>query len=474
VIPSAEPATLAEMLRRQCAEALGRANRQERPVVVSLTVALPDPPDLVDFFVRGDQSSTYRAYWEQRAEGHALVGIGAARVIRCDGPGRFRDAARAIREDMATALIDDSIGAPGGPIYLGGFAFDPDQPATPAWSPYPAGLLVLPRLLLALRDGEASLTLNTLIEPNANLDAVAESALRDLAMIRVDEPSGFDAYDRGGQAEVVEEFPEPRAWKASVAASASDVRAGRFEKVVLARSVRLRAAESFDPARVLRRLRSTNPSATIFAIAAPGRCFLGATPEHLVRLAGRDVSVTCLAGSIARGTTDHEDERLARALLDSAKDRTEHEIVVRSTQEALAEVCTEVVRAPGTPSVARSRSVQHLETPLRGRLANGGCILDLVDRLHPTPAVGGYPRDVALEVIRERESMDRGWYAGPVGWVDRNGEGEFAVAIRSALLAGRDATLYAGAGIVADSDSGAEYAETCLKMEPMLAALGTR
>ncbi len=166
--------------------------------------------------------------------------------------------------------------------------------------------------------------------------------------------------------------------------------------------------------------------------------------------------------------------RLAHTLLNSAKDRTEHEVVVRSTQAALTAVCTEVIRAPGTPRVAQSQSVQHLATPLRGRLADGGCVLDLVERLHPTPAVGGFPRDVALAAIREREGIDRGWYAGAVGWVNRAGEGEFAVAIRSALLAGREATLYAGAGIVADSDPEAEYAETCLKLEPMLAALGMR
>ena len=474
MIPRAEPTTFAEMLRWHGAEALSRANHQGRPVVVSLTSALSDPPDLVEFYVRGGQSSAFRAYWEQQAEGFALVGIGIARVIRCDGPRRFREAAATIREDMATALIDGSIGAAGGPVYLGGFAFASDQPPTPAWTPYSAGLLVLPRLLLAVRDGAASLTLSTLVEPNADLDAVTETALGDLVMAHGDGPAVDDAFDRGWHSGAVEEFPEPQAWKASVAASAADVRADRFEKVVLARSLRIRAAESFDPARILRRLRSANSSATIFAVATPDRCFLGATPERLVRLTGREVAVTCLAGSIARGATETEDEQLAHALLASAKDRTEHEVVVRSTLEALAEVCTKVIRVPGTPSVARSRSVQHLATPLRGRLANGGCVLDLVDRLHPTPAVGGFPRDVALAAIREREGFDRGWYAGPIGWVDRNGEGEFAVAIRSALLAGRDATVYAGAGIVADSDPEAEYAETCLKMEPMLAALGMR
>jgi menaquinone-specific isochorismate synthase len=210
----------------------------------------------------------------------------------------------------------------------------------------------------------------------------------------------------------------------------------------------------------------------LFAFGTADRCFLGATPERLVKLAGREVFVDCIAGSIARGVTDDEDERLAQVLLASEKDRTEHEVVVHAVKEALSGVCDELIRPSDTPKVVRSRNVQHLSTPLRGRLSGGNCVLDLVERLHPTPAVGGFPRDLALHAIREREGFDRGWYAGPLGWVNGNGEGEFAVAIRSALLAGNEATLYAGAGIVADSDPDAEYAETGLKLKPMLAALG--
>jgi isochorismate synthase len=474
VIADAQPTTLSESLRRHCVEAVERAKREARPVVVSLTVDLPSSPDPVQFFARGERSGSFRSYWEQRSDGLTFVGIGVARAIRCDGSRPIRDAAAAVREDMATALIDDATGITGGPVYLGGFAFAPDRPAVAEWSGFPSGLLVLPRLLLAVRAGTAALTLSTLVEPDADPDVAAATALRDFAALRSAEPARGKASGGTGPLLAMEESPTSSAWKTSVAASVADIRSGRFEKVVLARSLRLRAGAPFDPVAILHRLRDGGPSAYVFAIETAGRCFLGASPERLVRLARREVEVTCLAGSIARGGTEAEDERLARELLTSDKNRTEHEVVVRSTQAALAAVCADVQRDPGTPWVARSRSVQHLATPLRGCLAHGGCVLDLVDRLHPTPAVGGFPRDVALAAIRDREAIARGWYAGPVGWVNRSGEGEFAVAIRSALVAGREATLYAGAGIVADSDPEAEYAETRLKLEPMLAALGAQ
>jgi isochorismate synthase EntC len=172
------------------------------------------------------------------------------------------------------------------------------------------------------------------------------------------------------------------------------------------------------------------------------------------------------------GATAAERDALAGQLLASDKDRREHEIVVSSTMQALAEVCAEVFRLPGTPRVVPARSVQHLETPLRARLSRAGTVLDLVERLHPTPAVGGFPRDAALALLRELEEIERGWYAGPVGWTDLDGEGEFAVAIRSALLTGSRASLFAGCGIVADSNPAAEFAETRLKLLPMMSALG--
>jgi menaquinone-specific isochorismate synthase len=210
----------------------------------------------------------------------------------------------------------------------------------------------------------------------------------------------------------------------------------------------------------------------VVAIQSGAAWFLGATPERLVRLANRIVDVTCLAGSIGIGETENERLNLAGQLLASAKDRAEHEIVVAFTIAALGELCEDVSRLVAIPRVVNARSVQHLQTPVSGRLPRDGQILDLVERLHPTPAVGGYPRSRALRLIRELEPIERGWYAGPIGWTDLDGSGEFAVGIRSALLAGNSASAFAGSGIVASSLPSAEYEEAGLKLRPILSALG--
>jgi isochorismate synthase len=270
----------------------------------------------------------------------------------------------------------------------------------------------------------------------------------------------------------VDDVRPRREWEALVEDAAHACRNGALEKVVLARAVRARARAPFDPVVALERLRDAYPNAYVFAVARGPRCFLGATPERLVRLRDGTVDATCLAGSAPRGETPEEDARLGSALLASAKDRAEHAIVVRSVRAALEGVCSEV-HSPDEPRLLRLRNVQHLYTPVDGHVSWPTCVLDLVQRLHPTPAVGGYPREEALRFIREREGLDRGWYAGPVGWLDRRGDGEFAVALRSALLHGAEATLFAGSGIVAQSRAPDEYAETCLKLRPMLNALGT-
>jgi menaquinone-specific isochorismate synthase len=234
----------------------------------------------------------------------------------------------------------------------------------------------------------------------------------------------------------------------------------------------LLADRPFAPVSALARLRRVDSSATLFAIQSGSSWFIGATPERLVRLQNGRVEVTCLAGSIDVGNSEGEQSRLATQLLASEKDREEHEIVVRSTMDALADICENVTRLPGTPRVITARSVQHLETPLTAMMPDAGKVLDLVERLHPTPAVGGYPRERAASTIWELEEIDRGWYAGPFGWMDLDGSGDFSVAIRSAMLSGTTASLFAGCGIVAASVPADEFEETCLKLRPMLSALG--
>jgi isochorismate synthase len=209
----------------------------------------------------------------------------------------------------------------------------------------------------------------------------------------------------------------------------------------------------------------------VFAICQGEACFLGATPERLIALHAGTASTMALAGSAPRGKTPAEDDRLGELLLASPKERAEHAVVVAALHEGLGQACTGIV-ADAQPAVYKLPNVQHLLTSIRGHVARGRSVLDLLGYLHPTPAVGGYPRSAALELIRKHEALDRGWYAGPIGWMNAKGEGEFVVGLRSGLVRGDTAMLFAGCGIVADSDPVAETAEWGWKLRPMLGALG--
>jgi isochorismate synthase len=247
---------------------------------------------------------------------------------------------------------------------------------------------------------------------------------------------------------------------------------GEAEKVVLARRQAGEADSEIDVAATLQRLRERYPTCTVFAVREGPACFLGATPETLVRLHDGVVSADCLAGSARRGATPEQDEASGAVLLADDKERREHAMVVRGLIESIEDAC-EGLEAPAAPVLRRMANVQHMHTPIRARLRGAGHVLDLVERLHPTPATGGLPRGRALCLIREHEAFDRGWYAGPLGWIDARGGGEFAVALRSALVRGREAYLYAGCGIVRGSDPEREYEESSLKLGAMLGALGT-
>jgi salicylate biosynthesis isochorismate synthase len=486
---------LGQMLTRGARLAI-KAGTVESPVLVSLTEPIPNV-DPLDFFVRGRAVAHDRFFWQQPAAGFALAGIGSAHVIDPNGPDRFARTAREWRALVSQALIEDvSGGVPAvGPLLLGGFAFDPEGAASSDWRGFPDTRLVLPRFLLTVHSDDCWLTTTAVIHSPSDAEALASTLAAQHALIlgagssRGEGPhapartahrfsNGTAAKHRGdeaahGRAVEVSEVRAPADWRAVVAEAAETVRRGDLEKVVLARRVVIRADEPLDVPAALQQLRAGYPSCYVFAVARGDRVFLGATPERLVHLRDGEVRATCLAGSRRRGTTTEEDRQLGTALLTSEKDRTEHAIVVRALREALRPVCTEV-SAPDQPSLLSVRNVHHLHTPVSGRLANGACLLDLVARLHPTPAVGGFPTDAALCFIREREGLERGWYAAPVGWLDRHGEGEFVVALRSALVVGHQASLFAGCGIMADSDPGQEYAESWLKLRPMLSALGSR
>jgi isochorismate synthase len=455
-----------QALQRLVAEALQRAQQQQRSIPISLVQCIGEY-DPLTFFSQGAGLFHDRLFWARPSMGFTVAGVGAAWTFSSQGEHEFDRASEAWREYCEHALIAGEQGVNGtGLFVLGGFSFDPLQASSGLWNGYPDNLLILPRYILTQIGRVAWLTVNMVIEP-ISTSADETEIILDLQSILSGEPL------RGPATEVLrmEEMLPATEWKNTVCSAIDDIKRGELEKVVLARSCYIQGNGDFSPAQVLERLSTAYPDCFVFAVARDDTYFLGASPERLVCLQNNTVRVTCLAGSIARGKHEDEDQQLAQQLLSASKERFEHEAVVRMLSEALTELCIDPIIVPA-PTLMKMPNIQHLFTPITGRLADDSTILELVQRLHPTPALGGTPRKDALRFIREQEGLDRGWYAAPVGWMDADGNGEFAVAIRSALLNGSDATLFAGCGIVADSDPELEYTETCLKMRPMLSALG--
>ncbi|HMG25898.1 MAG TPA: isochorismate synthase [Acidimicrobiia bacterium] len=257
-------------------------------------------------------------------------------------------------------------------------------------------------------------------------------------------------------------------WSAQVRAVLDAIRAREVEKIVLARDVVVHADAPFDVPAVVERLCATQGGCAVFADDR----LVGASPELLVRRRGREVVSRPMAGTMPRGATDDSDRAVEAKLAASAKDGLEHRLVIEAVVDGLRECGVDVTSVRG-PEVARLATVLHLATTIAGTVdeRSASSALDVALRLHPTPAVAGAPRDAALAMLRQLESFDRGCYAGPVGWVDARGDGEWAVALRCAELDGTTAHLVAGAGVVAGSDPDAEWAETQAKFEPMLRVL---
>lgn len=394
------------------------------------------------------------ASYERPSLDFALVGVGEARRVALE-PGADIESARAGAAELLRAA------GPGAspelrPRLLGGFAFDPDGSRGAPWADYGSGSLVLPRMLFVREAGVRGVVLAPGVEPGE-----LAGCLRELER---------DVPEAETSARPVRGI-DREAWLAGVRSIASMVRAGAIDKAVLATTQELLAATPFDVGRVLSRLRALYPDCHVFTVRAGASTFLGASPELLVSLRDGLASALGLAGSARRGATADEDEALGRGLLASPKDRREHATTVDAIREALAGA-TEQLFASDEPKLRRLRNIQHLATEVAGRALPGVDVLELVRRLHPTPAVCGWPREAARRAIAAIERFDRGWYAGPVGWVDARGDGEFAVALRSALVRLDRAWLFAGSGIMGDSEPEAELAEVQLKFRPLTEALG--
>ena len=449
--------------------AIARAEATGRSVLLTASEAIQavDPLDAIEDGVAPQM------YWAVPREDFAVVGLGAVATLSGSGQTRFADVGRAWARLRQEAIVEDSQPSLlSGPMLMGGFSFDPDGPRSGTWAGFPAASYVVPSVLVTRRGDESRLRLSALVDGETDPDTlVAElEAERDRVMARAAVPRSAAALQ--GALSIETDASADAAWRRTVAVAAEAIRHGEMEKVVLARGVNLRLParkDTFDAPTALRHLRATQPAAFVFGIWRDDAVLLGATPERLVCLRGRDIETSALAGSAPRGSTAAGDARASSALRASAKDREEHEIVRRDIHRALENVC-EGVTSPLEPSVLTLPAMHHLHTAVRARLAPGKTVFDVVEQLHPTPALGGAPRNVALRFIAEHEDLDRGWYAAPIGWVTGE-QAEFAVVLRAALVRGPNAAVFAGCGIVAQSDPDAEFAESSLKLTTALNAV---
>lgn len=389
----------------------------------------------------------------------AFLGLGEALTIPL--PAGWGDPGHVGIVTEALAAINVPASAAGetrpGPVAMGALPYDPGA----------EGHLTVPRFLL--RTNPAGLSATVVVprdqtEPISALKGAIDNQLEALDEAALSQQQSPDSFDLSSS------MPHAQ-WLSLVKRAVAATLAGELDKVVLARTVRVTANRPFVLGEVLARLASLYPSCAIFHVEG----FVGASPETLVRRAGYDIWSHPLAGTVARSGDEQSDKALVAGLMASPKDRQEHRVVVDEIASRLRPLCQRL-EVPETPSVIGLRNVSHLATVISGALqrADGKTLptaLELAALLQPTPAVGGHPLEAALEWQRCNEGFDRGRYAGPVGWVDASGDGEWALGVRSATVSGRHADLYAGNGIVAGSDPATELAETQLKLQALLAAL---
>ncbi|MFL5886799.1 MAG: isochorismate synthase MenF [Thermoleophilaceae bacterium] len=461
------PTAVAAELLARFDEALDRVAGARRRRLVSVTVPAAAELDPAALAFASRRATDRWFCWEQPHSGDfALAAVGTATELVSRGDGRFADAAEGASAILGE-LSDPDLPPPAGPVLVGGFAFWPDGGGSPDWSSFPPALLVLPEISIARSGGETYLTLNAMVG-GADGDAEAARASARARVAALDHSRPLPLLDPPPVGECdVQSVRSPQWFESAVAEACERMRSSDLRKVVLAREVLVSAPRAHDAAAIFGALRDNYRSCYCFCVGTPEAAFVGASPELLVRRRGAGVWTVALAASTRRSADPSVDRHLGEQLLTDPKTRMEHEIVAERIVAKLRRRSVWVQRAP-EPEIVKVANIQHLATPIHAQLRDPMSAVELAEMLHPTPALGGEPWELAAPAMREIEQLDRGWYGGPIGWVDAAQDGEFCVGIRSALLRDRSAHLFAGNGIVEASDPRAELAETEVKLQVLL------
>ncbi len=466
---NASPDALAAFLR-ECQAAAVRAGR---PRLVSISVAVPalDPLAVLESIF---EPAEPHFYVERPSATTAIAGAEVALAFEATGPDRFAAVQAWVRGVLDDAIAVGDVQAPfGGPHFFGAFAF---AAATEPGEPFPAAFVFVPRWQVGLAGATTTAVANLVVTPDAPLEPLVERVWRAHRKFRnFDYGAGRDptaGADGSRPVDATEGVTrrEVGDYRGAVRAALADIAVGELRKVVLARAQEIVAPRGFHPLRMLNGLRERFPDCYAFSVSrGAATSFIGASPERLVRVNAGRLETEALAGSAPRGASATDDAAMAAALLRSDKDLREQREVLEDIIARLERLGCSPTYTP-VPQVRRLANVQHLLTSISAPLPPGLGLLEVVGAMHPTPAVGGQPREAALPRIRTLEGFPRGLYAGALGWINARGDGEFFVGIRSALVSGPQARVYAGAGIVAGSDPEKEFAETELKFRAMLDA----
>lgn len=438
--------------------------RPQSSRLVSITKRV-EKVDTLAFYDVAKQIRNERLFWTSTAEAYTLVGAGSAIEIIARH-NRFETAEQIWNNLLEDAVSNNPYDVPGtGIVAIGGAAFDPEKEKTALWVNFEPIRFTVPEYLLTEHEKDYYFTMNIVVREDDHPRQLANQLRREERKLLESLPKYGEDTHIVGRHDI-----SPNKWKQTVKLATNEIQQSHVDKIVLAREVRLKLDKEADSGNVIRKLLNTQPNSFIFSFEQGRDCFIGATPERLVKIRESSLFSTCLAGTAPRGETEEEDARISYHLFHDQKNRGEHDFVVQMMKKAIESYCTDI-EIPDEPVVYPLKNLQHLYTPVTARLNEGNSILDIIKNLHPTPALGGTPREESVAFIREHELLDRGWYGAPVGWLDNRDNGEFAVAIRSGLIQGNEASLFAGCGVVKDSDPEEEFEETNIKLTPMLSVL---
>ncbi|MBF2065837.1 MAG: isochorismate synthase [Calothrix sp. C42_A2020_038] len=447
-------------VREKCAR-----NNTTKIASVSLDINLVDPLVVLAKLAQVNQVTFY---WENQASGESIVAIDAVAKLEVAGKERFSKAQKFI-QDCLDSLVNFKQNKTNflQPRFFCSFSFFDEN--SQLGYPFSPGTVFLPSWQVAVKNNRCHVTINVAIDASVNISTILHVLWTKLEFIQslTYHPSHTGNYLGKFSQKLVE---NPEKFKASVLSALKAIKTGQFSKIVLASALDVYSTTSFNLLKSLSNLRQLHPNCYIFSTSnGKGQSFIGASPERLINVQERQLVTDALAGSAPRGKTPEEDAKNANLLLQSQKERHEHSLVMDFITQQLLKLglLPQVV----APRLRQLSNIQHLWTPIQAIVPASVHPLQIVAHLHPTPAVAGSERDIAMNKIQQYETFERGLYAAPLGWVDADGNCEFIVGIRSALIDGNRARLYAGAGIVAGSDPEKELAEIQLKFQALLKAL---